>query len=292
MTTRSPSASCSTTPRGETEHWHRWLASQPPERARPPAGTGARPRCASSSITSSSWSDGTPIDLRGEPVSNYADVPSEPLDADVRRLRRHAGPAGAVAAVGVGLRPREGAGVPDAERRHAVARRARKIVVHLLLHGVRHWAQLATTLRQQGHATDWPHDILMSDALEMTGSPPGTDVDDYFASRAAGQRRRARRGARRQRGGRPPAIAVTPLQGKLLTLLARMLGRAAHPRDRHARRLQRDLAGARAAARRPAGHARDRPATPPSRERNSRAPGSVIASQRRRRAGRRRRSPR
>jgi uncharacterized damage-inducible protein DinB len=42
---------------------------------------------------------------------------------------------------------------------------ARKVVVHLLLHGVRHWAQLATSLRQQGYATDWHHDILMSDAF-------------------------------------------------------------------------------------------------------------------------------
>jgi uncharacterized damage-inducible protein DinB len=43
---------------------------------------------------------------------------------------------------------------------------ARTIMVHLLLHGVRHWAQLATALRQQGHATDWPHDILVSDAFD------------------------------------------------------------------------------------------------------------------------------
>jgi len=42
---------------------------------------------------------------------------------------------------------------------------ARKIVAHTLLHGIRHWAQLATSLRQRGHATDWPHDLLMSSAL-------------------------------------------------------------------------------------------------------------------------------
>jgi uncharacterized damage-inducible protein DinB len=42
---------------------------------------------------------------------------------------------------------------------------ARKIVAHTLLHGIRHWAQLATALRQQGYTTDWPHDLLTSPAL-------------------------------------------------------------------------------------------------------------------------------
>ena len=42
---------------------------------------------------------------------------------------------------------------------------ARKIVAHALLHGIRHWAQLATVLRQHGRATDWMHDLLLSDAM-------------------------------------------------------------------------------------------------------------------------------
>ena len=42
---------------------------------------------------------------------------------------------------------------------------ARKIVAHALMHGVRHFAQLTTSLRQQGHRTDWFHDILLSKAL-------------------------------------------------------------------------------------------------------------------------------
>ncbi len=42
---------------------------------------------------------------------------------------------------------------------------ARKIVAHTLLHGIRHWAQLATALRQNGHQTDWQHDLLASSAL-------------------------------------------------------------------------------------------------------------------------------
>jgi len=42
----------------------------------------------------------------------------------------------------------------------------RKILIHALLHGVRHWAQMANTLRIRGHKQDWMHDFLMTDAME------------------------------------------------------------------------------------------------------------------------------
>jgi len=41
----------------------------------------------------------------------------------------------------------------------------RKIVAHALLHGIRHWAQIATTLRQHGYPQPWGHDLLLSAAL-------------------------------------------------------------------------------------------------------------------------------
>ena len=41
----------------------------------------------------------------------------------------------------------------------------RKLVVNLVNHGVRHWAQIATALRQAGYGDQWPHDLLLSDAL-------------------------------------------------------------------------------------------------------------------------------
>ncbi len=43
---------------------------------------------------------------------------------------------------------------------------ARKFLTHALLHSVRHWAQIATVLRQHGHQTDWPHDFVLNDAIE------------------------------------------------------------------------------------------------------------------------------
>jgi uncharacterized damage-inducible protein DinB len=42
----------------------------------------------------------------------------------------------------------------------------RKIVVHAMLHGVRHWAQLATALREAGYPTNWGKDFLYSEMME------------------------------------------------------------------------------------------------------------------------------
>lgn len=41
-----------------------------------------------------------------------------------------------------------------------------KILANFVNHGVRHWAQIATALRQAGHGDQWPHDLLASDALD------------------------------------------------------------------------------------------------------------------------------
>jgi uncharacterized damage-inducible protein DinB len=42
----------------------------------------------------------------------------------------------------------------------------RKMVVQALTHSIRHWAQIATFLRQQGLKQEWRHDFLMSNAME------------------------------------------------------------------------------------------------------------------------------
>ena len=42
----------------------------------------------------------------------------------------------------------------------------RKCFVHALLHGMRHWAQLATALRQRGTQAEWHHDFMFSKAME------------------------------------------------------------------------------------------------------------------------------
>jgi len=42
----------------------------------------------------------------------------------------------------------------------------RKMVTQALTHSMRHWAQIATFLRQQGFKQDWRHDFLVSKAME------------------------------------------------------------------------------------------------------------------------------
>jgi uncharacterized damage-inducible protein DinB len=42
----------------------------------------------------------------------------------------------------------------------------RKIFLHAMLHGVRHWAQLATALREAGYPTSWGKDFLYSEVME------------------------------------------------------------------------------------------------------------------------------
>jgi uncharacterized damage-inducible protein DinB len=42
----------------------------------------------------------------------------------------------------------------------------RKIIAHAMLHGTRHWAQLATALRESGYASDWPHDFIFNDVFD------------------------------------------------------------------------------------------------------------------------------
>ncbi len=41
-----------------------------------------------------------------------------------------------------------------------------KIASNIFLHGIRHWAQIATVLRQHGFADQWGHDMLLS-AVDM-----------------------------------------------------------------------------------------------------------------------------
>jgi uncharacterized damage-inducible protein DinB len=38
---------------------------------------------------------------------------------------------------------------------------ARSVIMHALVHGTRHWAQIATELRQQGWRQDWRHDYII-----------------------------------------------------------------------------------------------------------------------------------
>ncbi len=48
---------------------------------------------------------------------------------------------------------------------HQIRASKRKVMAHSLSHHLRHMAQAATLLRLHGYPTDWPHDLLLSEAL-------------------------------------------------------------------------------------------------------------------------------
>jgi uncharacterized damage-inducible protein DinB len=100
--------------------------------------------------------------LLGRPVSGYDDVPARP-DAALFAAGREARALFEAALAG-GADPAE---VLEFDTLSAGRLRAsrRKLAGHVLLHGVRHWAQLASHLRAAGRPAGWGHDLLLSDAL-------------------------------------------------------------------------------------------------------------------------------
>ncbi|HEU4629288.1 MAG TPA: DinB family protein [Gemmatimonadaceae bacterium] len=149
---------------GETERWRRWLAARPATVLDLPVGEGrtatVRGLLQHIFAVERRYADR----LLGEPVTPYEAIGTSDVEtlfaagrAARERLERYL--AGATAA--------DLARRPEFQTISAGTRTAsaRKIVAHALVHGIRHWAQLATVLRQHGEATDWMHDLLMSDAL-------------------------------------------------------------------------------------------------------------------------------
>ena len=149
----------------ESERWHGWLAVQPPAALDLVIGEGriatVRGLIHHIALVERRYADR----LLGHPVTTYESVPADSVEALFaafaearRKLERYLASASAE-----DLARRLEFETLSAGKQSASAR---KIVAHALMHGIRHWAQLATLLRQAGYKTDWPHDVLMSDALE------------------------------------------------------------------------------------------------------------------------------
>ena len=149
----------------ETERWHAWLREQPPEVLEVRIGEGTRE---------------TVRDLIGHvfmaelryaqrllnrPVTGYGQLDMATLDA---LWRIHQTSRTTLRAYLERM--------PDGEREREMtfetrtlgrlSASAHKMAVHLFIHGIRHWAQIATALRQAGHPQPWEHDWLMSDAVD------------------------------------------------------------------------------------------------------------------------------
>lgn len=103
--------------------------------------------------------------LKGLPISAYESLPSATV-ADLFGISEKAG--GMYREYFAHTTDEDLATVIEFPTRTAGIVRAskRKIVVHALLHSVRHWAQLATALREAGHPTNWGKDFLYSEVME------------------------------------------------------------------------------------------------------------------------------
>jgi uncharacterized damage-inducible protein DinB len=147
---------------GETRRWHDWLAAQSPAVLEEPMGEGRLGTLRGVLLHIFAVELRYAQRLTDEPVSTYESLPHDSLDA--------------IFGIGVEARRKLAAFLatnPDLDREltfetlTAGTRSAsvRKIVTHSVIHGIRHWAQVATVLRQRGYPTQWFHDILLSDAL-------------------------------------------------------------------------------------------------------------------------------
>ncbi|HEX2204712.1 MAG TPA: DinB family protein [Longimicrobium sp.] len=149
---------------GETERWHAWFREQDPAVLDVPIGEGSRATVRGLLVHTFAVERRYADRLLGDPVTPYEGLPDRTVDEIFGIF--HEGRAKLKRFV-------ETAKPEDWERRMTfqtitageLSGSARKVVAHAFLHGIRHWAQIATALRQAGHPQPWMHDILMSDAL-------------------------------------------------------------------------------------------------------------------------------
>ncbi|HET6762775.1 MAG TPA: DinB family protein, partial [Longimicrobiaceae bacterium] len=145
-------------------HWRQWFAAAPAEVLSLPLGPG------SDEVLRDLVKHVFAVELRyaqrlvGQPETDYADL----ADADVAALWQ-------IHARAVALRDGwlAAAGTEELDRmltfqtRRAgtLQARAHAVVVHTYVHSIRHWAQIATLLRQHGHGGLWQHDWLLNPAV-------------------------------------------------------------------------------------------------------------------------------
>jgi uncharacterized damage-inducible protein DinB len=102
--------------------------------------------------------------LCGEPVTPYEEIPDRPAellfslhDASMAKYRQ------LIADASVNWAEKLEFTTISAGKRTASRR---KILFHGLLHSIRHYAQLATLVRQHGIKPDWPMDLLLLETME------------------------------------------------------------------------------------------------------------------------------
>jgi uncharacterized damage-inducible protein DinB len=153
----------------ETRRWRDWFETAPEGVLELPLGMGA---------------DGTirtlvkhifAVELRyaqrlaGDAVSEYADMPDETV-GDLWRIHTNANAVRRRYLQDASPDALERVIVSETRKLGRIESRAHTVVVHSLIHGIRHWAQIAMVLRQNGYGGLWEHDWLLSPAVQE-GSP-------------------------------------------------------------------------------------------------------------------------
>jgi uncharacterized damage-inducible protein DinB len=148
----------------ETERWHAWLREQPAEVLQVRVGDATRETVRE--LIGHIFA----VELRyaqrlvDQPVTQYEELDMGSLDV---LWRIHARARGALRqyldAMPAGERTREM--TFQTRKLGPLSATAHKVVMHTFLHGIRHWAQIATALRQAGYPPQWEHDWLMCEAV-------------------------------------------------------------------------------------------------------------------------------
>ena len=148
----------------ETERWRDWLREQGPAVLDVRIGEGTR------ETVRDVIAHVFMVELRyaqrllGRPVTGYEQVDMGSLDA---LWRIHETARSTLRAYLERLPPgeRQREMTFDTRTLGPLTATAHTVTVHTFLHGIRHWAQIATALRQAGHRQPWEHDWLLSDAV-------------------------------------------------------------------------------------------------------------------------------
>lgn len=148
----------------ETERWRNWFADAPAAVLDLPLGAGAE------GTVRTLIKHVFAVELRyaqrlvGLPVSGYEELADGSVD-ELWTIHRTAATLRDRFLSGASAEALDAVLVSETRKLGRIEARAHTVVVHTLIHGIRHWAQIATVLRQQGHATAWEHDWLLSPAV-------------------------------------------------------------------------------------------------------------------------------
>ncbi len=146
----------------ETDRWYAWLAEQGAEVLALPVGE-AQIATVGILLMHVAWVEraygealvGAPVTSDWLPIDQLEPILAVHREAFARLESFMAGADDAALARELTLRVRG----------MRLTASAGKMAAHMLVHGIRHYAQLAMKLREQGHATPWPHDLITAEGF-------------------------------------------------------------------------------------------------------------------------------